>query len=111
MYTYTRLYDAYTFHKSQHFWSIQVAMPALRVLHCKVLPPKNGTVDGSASVPTELEQAEKEPEPEKDPAEVQALESWRRFDGYLSQTMVLNHSHMGIYGIQYGIYKPRHIWV
>ena len=84
MYTYTRPYDAYTFHKSQHFWSIQVAMPALRVLHCKVLPPKNGTVDGSASVPTELEQ-EKEPEPEKDPAEVQALEHLRRFDGYLSQ--------------------------
>lgn len=51
-----------------------VAMPALRVLHCKVLPPKNGTVDGSASVPTELEQAEKEPELEKDPAEVQAEE-------------------------------------
>lgn len=60
-------------------------MPALRVLHCKVLPPKNGTVDGIASVPTELEHAEKEPEPEKDPAEVQALEPGRRFDGYFSQ--------------------------
>lgn len=51
-----------------------VAMPPLRVLHCKVLPPKSGTIDGIASVPTELEPAEKEPEPEKDPAEVQAEE-------------------------------------
>ena len=67
-----RQYDAYTFHQSQHFL-IQVAMPPLRVLHCKVLPPKNVTVDGISSVPTELE-LEKEPEPEKDPAEVQALE-------------------------------------
>ena len=57
MYTYTHPYDAYTFHKSQHFFRVN---------------------------PTELEQ-EKEPEPEKDPAEVQALEHLRRFDGYLSQ--------------------------
>ena len=42
-------------------------MPPLRVLHCKVVPPKSA-LDGTSSVPTD---AEKEPEPEKDPAEVQ----------------------------------------
>ena len=46
-------------------------MPPLRVLHCKVVPPK--TFDGTSSVPVPTElSADKEPEPEKDPAEVEA---------------------------------------
>ena len=50
-----------------------VAMPPLRVLHCKVVPPK--TFDGTSSVPVPTElSADKEPEPEKDPAEVEAEE-------------------------------------
>ena len=57
--------------KSQHANKIQVAMPPLRVLHCKVVPPK--TFDGTSSVPVPTElSADKEPEPEKDPAEVEA---------------------------------------